>query len=152
MPKSIVSWAVLLFSFAMILLVYKPADSGWSYSFDRMYHVPIVTMPNVAYWIMGAIAVGLSLFFVVASLRSKWRGSVEDFVNTKAYYPSFVVFISVYIIGFIKGLGAVMSISPPIWVGNLVFYYGLILFVLLVIMYFRGLPKLKSNSARRNRK
>lgn len=144
MPKPLVSWGVLLFSFAMILLAYKPADSGWSYSFDWTYHVPIITMPNLGYWIMGAIAMGLSLFFMIGAFRNGWHEKIEKFVNGRAYYPGFVVFWSVYTIGFIKGVGAVISLPPPSWIVYLVFFYGIVLFLLIPVMYFKGLSELKN--------
>lgn len=147
MPKRLVSWGVLLFTFAMILLAYKPAESGWSYSFDWTYHVPIVTMPNLGYWIVGVIAIGLSLVFIVGAFRNDWHEKIGKFVNEKAYYPGFIVFWLVYIIGFIKGVGAVISISPPSWVVYLVFFYGLALFVIIPFMYFKGLSELRKRHA-----
>ncbi len=143
MPKRLVSWGVLLFSFAMILLAYEPADSGWSYNFDWTYHVPIITMPNLGYWIMGGIAIGLSLFFMIGALRNGWHEKIEKFVHERAYYPGFIVFWIVYIIGFIKGVGAVISLSPPSWIVYLVFFSGLVLFLLIPFMYFKGLSELK---------
>ena len=143
MPKRIVSWGVLLFSFAVVSLGYKPERDQWGFGYDSHYHVPFLSSPYTFYEVLGTIAIVLSLFFIIASFRSKWRDGVEEFVTTKASYPSFVVFSFVYVIGFLRGLGALISISPPIWIAYLVFYYGIIMFVLLVVMYVRGLAEQK---------
>jgi hypothetical protein len=143
MPNRMVSFGVLLFSFGVLLFGFKPKESGFDFSMDKQYYVPTVTVPVLVYWILGAIAIGMSLFFIIAASRRKWRESVEEFVNTKAYYPGFVVFWIVYIMGFLKGVAAVISVSPPAWVVYLVFYYGFILFLLIPVMYFKGLSESK---------
>jgi hypothetical protein len=143
MPKRIVSWSVLLFSFAIISLGYKPETNQWGFGYDSQFHVPFMTSPYIVYEIFGVVAIVLSLFFIIASFRKTWRERVEEFINTKAYYPSFVIFWIVYILGYVKGISSVISISPPTWVVLLAFYYGFILFLLIPIMYFIGLSELK---------
>ncbi len=143
MPNRMVSFGMLLFSFGVLLLGFKPKEIGFVFSIDKQYSVPTVTAPVLVYWILGATAMGVSLFFIIAALRRKWRERVEEFVKTKAYYPGFVVFWFVYTMGFLKGVGAVISISPPAWVVYLVFYYGFILFLLIPVTYFKGLSEVK---------
>jgi hypothetical protein len=142
MPKRIVSWAVLLFSFAIISFGYKSETNQWGVSFDNETIIPNISIPYIVYEVLGIIAIAVSIFFIFASFY-KWRETVEEWVNKKGYYPSFIIFIVVYGIGFIRGLSAVISIEPPIWIRYLVLCFGLGLLVILIIWYVKGIAELK---------
>jgi hypothetical protein len=143
------SLGVLLFSFGALLFGFKPVEDRWSFSFDKQHLlVPMVTMPNLAYWILGAIALGLSLFFLVISFREKLSKRVEEFVTEKAHFQFFVAWFAIYWLvylgSFMNVVGKVISLSSPPWIVYLVFFWGLVVFCLIPANYFKELPKLKN--------
>jgi len=150
MPNRVVSFAVLLFSFAVTLFGFKAKTDTPIISYDREFHVPVVTLPAQAYWVVGAIAILGALFFMVAASKQKWREPVEAFVtkNPYAYYPGFVVFWGVYAVTFLKGVGAVMLVSPQAWVVLLAFYFGFLLFMIIPIISFKERPRPENNVSR----
>lgn len=137
MTKRMVSWGVTLFSFAMILLAYKPADDGWSWRFDRTYHVLIVTMPNLGYWIVGGIAVILSLFLVISGFWGKWSNRLEEFIIERVDFPSFFIYWFVFIVGYLKGVASLVSSSQPNWLVESLSYCGVVLFFVIPAHYFK---------------
>jgi len=144
MTNRMLSMGVLLFSFAALLFAFKPAENVWSFHFDEHHFVPIVTMPNLGYWILGAIAIGMSLFFIIMAFRDSWSQRVETFISGVAHYPWFVVFYFVYTMSFLNAVGKIVSIAPPEWIVYLFFYFGFLLFLLIPVICFLELPKLKS--------
>jgi hypothetical protein len=150
MPKRLVSWGVLLFSFAIISFSYKPTTNEWGFGYNSRYHIPFLKGPYIFYEILGVFAVIVSLVFIIASFRKKWSDRIEEYVSSKAYYPSFVIFWLVYLIGFLNGVGHVVSISPPTWVVGIVFYFGFFLFLIIPFMYFKGFSEItrKKNKAK----
>ncbi len=147
MPKRIVAWGVLLFSFAIISLGYLPEENGFSAGFNKEYLVPFITIPVLGYRIMGAIAVVVSLCLVISAFWGKWSNNIEEFVIEKIHYLLFVIYWIVYIMGYLKGINAVISNSPPAWVVYLVFYPGFILFLLIPVLYVKWLFELKGRLA-----
>jgi len=150
MPNRLVSVAVLLFSFAVTLFGFKAKADTPIISYNREFHVPVVTLPVQAYWVVGAIASLGALFCIVAASKQKWREPVEAFVtkNRYAYYPGFVVFWGVFTVAFLKGVGAVISVSPQAWVVLLAFYFGFLLFIVIPIISFKERPRQKNNVSR----
>jgi len=144
MPKRIVAWGVLLFSFAMILLG-MPKGSGWSVGFDWTYHVPTVTMPAMGYWIWGGIAGVVSLFLVMSAFWETWSNNVEEFIIKNLHGLLFVIYLFTYIIGYLKGVGSLVSNFQPNWLVSLAFYAGFVLFLIIIpAHYFKWLNELKS--------
>jgi hypothetical protein len=121
----------------MILLAYKAADSGWSASFDWTYHVPIISMPNLGYWILGGIAGILSLFLVISGFCEKWSDRVEKFIENRLHFLLFLVYWTVFVVGYLKGIGSLVSNSQSNWLVESAFYVGFVLFLLIPAHYFR---------------
>jgi hypothetical protein len=139
MINRLASWGLTLFSFAMILLAFKPADSGWSASFDWTYHVPIITIPNLGYWITGGIAVVLALFLIISAFPEKWSKRVEDFITERVDFLWFIIYWFVFTVGYLKGIGSLISSSQANWLVGSVFFVGFALFLLIPAHYFKGL-------------
>jgi hypothetical protein len=134
MPKRSVSWGVLLFSFALISLGYKPPTDVWSFSFDK-YFVPMLSTPYIVYEILGVIAIVGSFFLVISSFWSQWSTDIENFIINKLHVVLFFVYWFVFSMGYLKAIAAISSISPPVWVNNLIGYAGYVLFLLIPALY-----------------
>jgi len=140
MPNRIVTFAVLLFSFAVILFSFKPPEGTPIASINGEFQVPVVTLTVGYYHVLGAIAIVASFFLILVSFWRERSRQVEEFVTQRwySYYPGFVFFWFVYIITWLKGVAAILSISPPHWVVYLVFYFGLIVFLLIPVHFFKA--------------
>jgi hypothetical protein len=124
MLKKSVSYGLLLFSWSMILLAYKPADSG---------------IANLVYWIMGGIGGVLSLFLVISAFWEKWSKRVEDFIEKQLDLLLFVILWSVFIVGYLQAIGSLVSSSQSNWLVESTFYAGFVLFLLIPAHYFKEL-------------
>ncbi len=138
MPRRIVAWGVLLFSFAMILLG-MPKGSGWSVGFDWAHYVPTVTMPAMVYWILGGIAGVVSLLLVISAFWGNWSNNVEDFIIENLHGSLFIIYLFTYIIGYLKGVGSLVSNFQSNWLVTSAFYIGFILFLLIPALYYKWL-------------
>jgi hypothetical protein len=138
MLKRSVSWGVLLFSFSMILLG-MPQGSGWSVGFDYIHHVPIVTLPALGYWIWGGIAGAISLFLVISAFWENWSSNVEDFIIKYLHLVLFIIYWFTYIIGYLNGVGSLVSNLQPHLAFSLFFYAGYLIFLLIPALYFKWL-------------
>jgi hypothetical protein len=150
MPNRMVSFAVLLFAFAVALLSYQPKAGTPIFSFNREFYVPVVTLPVQAYWVLGAIAIASSLFFIVVACRRKWREHVEKFLteNPYSYSTGSLIFWLVYIVTWAKGVGAILSISRPAWIVYLVSVFGFVLIWFIYGISFKeGLEKFRAYKA-----
>lgn len=139
MPKRLVSWGVLLFSFTMILVSYIPKDNGWSASYDSTYHIPIVGIPVLGYQIMGGICGVISLFFVIAGFWERWSNILEEYILNKLSYLLFIIYWLSYIMGYLKGVGSLVSNAQPTWLVEPAFFLGFILFLIIPVHYFKWL-------------
>ena len=144
MPSRTMSLGVLLFVFGLLMFGFKPAETGWDFYFDMQYHVPIVTIPMIGYWILGALALVLSLFFIIVAFNKKWSENIATFVTEKIHLPLFVIYYGMYTVSFINAVGKVISLSPPVWIGTLSFSFGFALFLSIPVVYFKEMPKLKN--------
>ena len=124
MTKKSIMWGVLLFSFAMILLAYEPAASS---------------VLSLVYRIMGGIAGVLSLFLVISAFWEKWSKTVEDFIKERLDFLLFIIYWFVFIIGYLKGIGSLISNSQSNWLVESAFYGGFVLFLLIPAHYFKWL-------------
>jgi hypothetical protein len=145
MPNRMMSFAVLLFSFAVALLSFQPKAGTPTVSYNRELHVPVVTLPVQNYWALGAIVIAASLFFIVVAFRGKWHRRVEDFVDKRASYPVFLIFWLLYVVTWLKGVVAILSISPPHWVVYLVLYFGFALIWVIPVLFVKGWFELRKN-------
>lgn len=138
MLKRSVSWGMLLFSFAMILLG-MPKGSVWNVGFDSTHYVPTVTMPTTGYWIWGGVAGVLSLFLVISAFWENWSDDVEDFIIKHTYLDGslFIIYLFTYIMGYLNGVGSLVSNLQPNWLVSSAFYAGFILFFLIPALYFK---------------
>jgi len=150
MPNRAESLAVLLFSFAIALLGFKAKAGTPIISYNRQFHVPIVTLSVQSYWVLGTIAMLASLFFMVVAFRPNWDDGVTKFVknNFLAYCAWYFIFLLVYAATWLKGIGVVVSVSSPAWIVDLVAIFGFVLFMCIFLLFHKGLPKLKKNRAR----
>jgi hypothetical protein len=130
MPNRMVSFAVLLFSFAVAMLSYQPKAGVPIFTVYKEFNVFAVVLPVQWYWGLGSIAIAGSLFLIVVAFRKKCREKVEEVVTKRWYlwYLWFIISFGTYLLTFLKGVGAVISVSPPSWIVYLVFYPGFVLF------------------------
>ena len=142
MPNRTVSLALLLFSFAVTLMAFQPPVDAPLVSYSQRFHVVTATLPVLAYRILGAVATAGSLFFILLAFRKRWSERVEYVVTNSwnLHYLGFCGFWSVYAITYLKGVGAVVAISPPAWVVYLVFYFGFALFLAIPVLSFMNRP------------
>ncbi len=150
MPKKIVSWGVLLFSFSLIILTYIPKDDRFSWGFNWTYHIPEVYMPVLFYQITAAVAVVICLFLIISSFWEKWSTKVEEFIVERLNLLLFVIYWSVYIISYLQGFSTLLEIGTPSWVIYFIFYPGYVLFLLIPVLYFKWL--FSQRKSRRHRK
>jgi len=148
MMKNSVSWSITLFIFTMIVFAYKPVANEWGYHFDQTYRIPVITLPDFVYWIMGLVALVISLIIIVGAFNSGCNEKIGKFINNQLYYPAFIIFLFVYLVGFIQGIGSMISATSPQWAVWLAFCYGIFLFVVIVVMYFKRLLELRKNQSR----
>jgi len=129
MPNRMMSFAVLLFSFAVALLGFQPKAGTPTASYNREFHVPVITPPVQTYWVVGSLVIAASLLFIIVACRQDWSKSVKTFMTQRAYIylPVSLVFWLLYVVTWLKGVAAILSISPPHWVVYLVFYFGFVL-------------------------
>jgi hypothetical protein len=81
MPNRMMSFAVLLFSFAIALLGFQPKAGTPTASYNREFHVPVITPPVQTYWVFGSLVIAASLFFIVVAYRRGWSKSVKKFMT-----------------------------------------------------------------------
>ena len=137
MPNRIASFAVLFFSFALLMLGFQPPPGSPIIGFFGK-ELPIPVPSLGAYRVMGLIAIALSLFFIIVALRKKWSDNVESVVlgRNNLSYIMFIIFWLVSLASFIKGISGMVSSSPPAWIVDLVTYFGLALvFITIPILY-----------------
>ena len=118
MPNRMMSFAVLLFSFAVVLLGFQPKAGTPTASYNREFHVPVITPPVQTYWVVGSLVIAASLLFIIVACRQDWSKSVKKFMTQRAYIylPVSLVFWLLYVVTWLKGVAAILSISPPHWV------------------------------------
>lgn len=148
MPNRMMSFAVLLFSFAVALLGFQPKAGTPTISYNREFHVPVVKLPVQSYWALGVIVIVASLFFIVVAFRGKWHRRVEDFVDKRASYPAFLIFWLVYVATWLKGVTAILAVSPPAWIVYLVLYFGFALIWVIPVLSVKRWSELKKNRSR----
>jgi len=135
MPNRMASFAVLFFSLAITLLAFQQPSGT-----PQHLLVPSVTLPILVYRILGLFATIAAVFFiVVAFFPESRRKTVEEWITNRpdTHWPGFIIFWSVYTIAYLKGVAAVITISPPVWVVYLVSYFGAALFLVLPALAFR---------------
>jgi hypothetical protein len=80
-----VSFAVLLFSFAVVMLGYQSEPGAPIFNYYAEFHVFALTFPALWYQVLGAIAIVGSLFLIGSAFPKKWREHVEEVVSKRAY-------------------------------------------------------------------
>ncbi len=137
MPNRMMAFGVLLFSFALALFGFQQKTDAPTLSYDRDFHVPVMTFPVQTYWVIGAIAIAGSLFFMVLAFRKDWSEPVQNFMTRYIYLPVSLLLWLLYTLTFLKGLAVILSISPPAWIVYLVFYSGFVLFLVIPVLFFK---------------
>jgi hypothetical protein len=138
MPRQIVSWGVLLFSFSLLLLLYSPQVNYWSIGFDWTYYIPDISIPIFIYYILAAITGVFSMFFLISAFWQNWSNKTEQFIlKNRIHILLFIIYWFSYIASYIKGVGSLIENSSEHWIVYMVFSLGLVLFIIIPIHYLR---------------
>lgn len=144
MPRRIISWGILFFSLAVILLGGATDNTGFSYNSNNPYHLPIIISSTLILRFVGIVSASLSLFFITSAFWGKWSDSIEKFVNNKIYPHGYLLVWFVYLMSYLNGAVVLLSKSPPLWVGYLILYPGFAFIWVILIFYFKELVKSRS--------
>jgi len=143
MKNRMLTWGVLLFNFGSLFFLIKEPVNEWSISFNRQYHVPIITLPQEVNVILGGITLGLSAVFIIFSLFSQeWAKDVEDYITDHVYYLWFVIYWSLYSISFSNTMGKIIQ-SATMEDAEFISIYGFIIFFVIPYISFREFIRLK---------
>lgn len=130
----IVSFGVLLFSFALVMLAFQPEGK------PVVFTIP--EFPAEWYRGLGIAAIVISLAFLIMATRTGWNETAENILaNRLVYNVWLVIFEGIYILTFLKGYVEVHRASPPTWIDNIVFYFGFALVIYIPIIASKYSPK-----------
>jgi hypothetical protein len=132
----ILSFGVLLFSFALVMLGYQPSQTPVSTTF-----IPPFEFSLVEYRVIGLVAIFASLLFFIMAGKRTWSAIAEKWLNYPWLYPLWgTIFEGLYILGFLKGFVSIVKVSPPAWVVNTVFYFGFVLAIYIIYVFYKYAP------------
>jgi hypothetical protein len=132
----VVSFGVLVFFFAVVMLSFQPSAEPVSFVLS------IPPFPTWWYRVLGIAAIAISLAFLITAIRTKWSEKAEAWLANQVVYPIwFIIFEGLYTISFLKGIGTVIESSPPKWIVYLAFYFGFALFLYIPVIAFKHWPR-----------
>jgi len=133
--NKLVSFGVLLFSYALVMLAFQPGEP---------VRFTIPEFPTANYRVLGIIAIVLSLAFLVMATRKGWSEWAEKILGYRWVYGIWsIIFEGLYILSFLRGYIEVHKAALPVWLDNTVFYFGFALAVYIPIIVSKYYPKKK---------
>jgi hypothetical protein len=138
----ILSFGIMLFSFAMVILGYKPSDNPVSTGI-----IPAFELPKLSYQIVGVAAMLVGLTFIAMAGKANWAKTADKWLNIPAIYPVwFIIYEGLYTLSFLKGFINIFNSSQPAWIRYAVFYVGYALVFYILFIFIKYTPKRTQNA------